>query len=76
MQKSWHFTNWKRAVVQINSTQKIQGYKLWYTTKRVQNFNNAKNEVYDQLTWLFSSVAFTVNLDYLLLKNSNNWTYF
>ena len=63
----WHFTNWKSAVVQINLAQKIPGYKLWYNTKRVQNFTNSNNEVSDQLTLLFSSVAFTINLHYLLL---------
>ena len=72
----WDFTNPKHAVVQINLTQKIQSYKLWYNTKRVQNLANSKNEVYDQLTLLFSSVAFTINLHYLLLQNSNNWTYY
>ena len=72
----WPFTNWKSAVVQKNLTQKIQGYKLWYNTKQVQNFTNWKNEVYHQLTLLFSSVTFTIILHYRLLQNSNNWTYF
>ena len=72
----WHFANSKCAVVQINLTQKMQGYKLWYNTKRVQNFTNSKNEVYDQLTLLFSSVAFTIILHYRFLQNSNNWIYF
>ena len=54
----------------------MQGYKLWYNTKRVQNFSKSKNELYDQLTLLFSSVAFTINLIYLLLQNANNWTCF
>ena len=72
----WHFTNWKSAVVEINLTQKIQVYKLWYNSKWVQNLTNSENEVYDQLTLLFSSVAFTINLHYLLLQNANNWTSF